>query len=215
MPSPALLRFSPFAWAKLVFLRDLGPTEIGGFGITSAEHFLQVDDFCLVRQRATGVTVRFEDHAVADFFDLQVDLGRTPAQFARIWIHTHPGSSPLPSAADEATFARCFGQADWSVMFILACGGRTYARLHFRAGPGGDLLLPVEIDFSLPFAAATPDHWEAEYGDNVVWGDGPLKSPPEPVGNLRDDRETCAEPWFDDPRFRPLTTPLSWEVLDG
>ena len=27
------LSFTPYAWAKLVFLRNLGPTEIGGFGI--------------------------------------------------------------------------------------------------------------------------------------------------------------------------------------
>ena len=31
---PPPLRFSPTAWAKLVYLRDAGPTEIGGFGIT-------------------------------------------------------------------------------------------------------------------------------------------------------------------------------------
>jgi proteasome lid subunit RPN8/RPN11 len=142
MASPALLRFSSYAWAKLVFLRDLGPTEIGGFGITTPEDCLLVEDICLVRQRATGVTVRFDDQAVADFFDRQVDLGRMPAQFARIWIHSHPGNSPIPSMTDEATFERCFGQADWSIMFILACGGKTYARLHFRAGPGGDLVIP-------------------------------------------------------------------------
>ena len=28
-----ILRFSPTAWAKLLFLRDYGPTEVGGFGI--------------------------------------------------------------------------------------------------------------------------------------------------------------------------------------
>ena len=27
-----VLRFSPTAWAKLLFLRDAGDTEIGGFG---------------------------------------------------------------------------------------------------------------------------------------------------------------------------------------
>ena len=28
------LRFSPAAWAKLLWLRDAGPTEIGGFAVT-------------------------------------------------------------------------------------------------------------------------------------------------------------------------------------
>jgi hypothetical protein len=215
MPSPALLRFSCYAWAKLVFLRDLGPTEIGGFGITTPEDCLLVEDICLVRQRATGVTVRFDDLAVADFFDRQVDLGRMPAQFARIWIHTHPGNSPFPSMTDEATFARCFGQADWSVMFILACGGKTYARLHFRAGPGGDLVLPTEIDFSQTFAAASTNRWETEYGDNIVWAEGRLQPPPDADGQLVTERERSGEPWFEDPHFRPLLAPLSWEVLDG
>ena len=31
MPRPTL-RFTPTAWAKLLFLGDRGPTEIGGFG---------------------------------------------------------------------------------------------------------------------------------------------------------------------------------------
>ncbi len=31
------LRLSPTAWAKLLFLRDLGETEVGGFGIAAAE----------------------------------------------------------------------------------------------------------------------------------------------------------------------------------
>ena len=30
-----VLRFSPTAWAKLLFLRDYGETEVGGFGIAA------------------------------------------------------------------------------------------------------------------------------------------------------------------------------------
>jgi len=199
-----------------VFLRDLGPTEVGGFGISRADDPLLVDDFCLVGQSCTGMSVHFDDSSVADYFDSQVDQGRTPEQFARIWIHTHPGSSPMPSSTDEATFFRCFGAADWSVMFILACGGRTYARLHLRAGPGGNLLLPIELDFTQPFPGASPAAWETEYGDNVSWGSGRIESPP-PSSPCVPRNELCelTEPWFEDPHFRPLAAPLSWEVLDG
>ena len=28
-----VLRFTPYAWGKLIYVRDLGPTEVGGFGI--------------------------------------------------------------------------------------------------------------------------------------------------------------------------------------
>jgi hypothetical protein len=30
-----VLRFSPTAWAKLLYFRDRGETEIGGFGVTA------------------------------------------------------------------------------------------------------------------------------------------------------------------------------------
>jgi len=157
------LRFTPSAWAKLVYLRDFGPTEVGGFGISSRDDLLLVQDVVLVRQSCTAVTVKFADAAVADFFDDQVDQGRLPEEFARIWIHTHPGHSASPSNTDEDTFARSFGEADWAVMFIVAMGGRTYARLRFSAGPGGQIEAPVEVDFSQTFAGSSPDIWEEEY----------------------------------------------------
>ena len=39
------LRFSPYAWAKLVFSRDIGETEVGGFGISSKDDLLLIEDF--------------------------------------------------------------------------------------------------------------------------------------------------------------------------
>ena len=38
------LRFLPSAWAKLLFLRDYGDTEVGGFGITAADDLLLIED---------------------------------------------------------------------------------------------------------------------------------------------------------------------------
>ena len=104
-----------------------------------------------VKQRVTVASVAFDDAAVADFFDQQIDLGRKPQQFLRIWLHTHPGDSASPSSTDEETFARVFGNSDWAVMFILARGGQTYARLRFNVGPGGHVQIPVEVDFHRPF----------------------------------------------------------------
>lgn len=160
--------FSPYAWAKLVYLRDLGPTEIGGFGITNVLNPLLVIDFRLIRQLATPVTVAFDDTAVADFFDAQVDQGFVPQQFARIWIHTHPGRSPQPSRTDEETFTRVFAECDWAVMFILARSEDDYARLRFNAGPGGDIDLRVGIDYRAWFPGSNTAAWEAEYHVNVI-----------------------------------------------
>ena len=164
---PASLRLTPYAWAKLLFLRDLGDTEVGGFGISAADELLLIENVCLVKQRCTAVTVKFDDESVADHFDDCVNEQLKPERFARIWVHTHPGNSAAPSSTDEATFARCFGSADWSVMFIVAAGGQTYARLHFKAGPGGDVELPVEVDFTEPFPASDFGAWEEEYFGNV------------------------------------------------
>lgn len=160
---PPTLRFSPYAWAKLICLRDLGPTEIGAFGLSAEGDPLLVEDVRLLRQACTAATVRFADEAVADYFDEQVDQGLAPERFARIWLHTHPGSSSAPSGTDEETFARAFGGADWSLMFILAKGGATYARLRFGVGPGGEMEFPVAVDYAAPFAAADRAAWEAEY----------------------------------------------------
>lgn len=157
------LRFTPTAWAKLLFLRDYGSTEVGGFGISDAEDLLLVTDFVLVPQVCSVVTVAFDDVAVAEYFDQQLDLGRQLEQVARIWIHTHPGNSAHPSHVDEETFERVFGRSDWAVMVIVACGGESYARMRFQAGPGGSLRLPLEVDFQTPFTASDQDAWEKEY----------------------------------------------------
>ncbi len=122
----------------------------------------------MVSQLCSPVTVRFDDESVADYFDRQVDLGLAPERFARIWIHTHPGNNPSPSGTDEETFQRCFGSSDWAVMFILARGGQTYARLRFSVGPGGAVILPVEIDFGQPFAGSDWAGWDAEFARSVV-----------------------------------------------
>lgn len=167
------LRFSPYAWAKLIYLRDAGPTEVGAFGISASDDLLLVEELQLVQQVCTPVTVAFDDAAVADFFDEQVDRGVSPERCGRIWIHTHPCDSPLPSSTDERTLERSFAGPDWSVMFILARGGASYARMRFRAGPGGEQRLKVQVDYQLPFGGADQAAWQAEYEQCVRAHEGP------------------------------------------
>lgn len=154
-----------------------GETEVGGFGITKKDDLLYVEDFCLVGQTCSAVTVEFDDNAVGAFFDDRVDEGLHPSQFARIWIHTHPCSSVDPSGTDEATFARVFGASDWSVMCIIGRTGNTsYARLQFTAGPGGQFMIPIAVDWStwpLDAERIDEDKWDREYLECVTiaqWG---------------------------------------------
>lgn len=161
------LRFSPTAWAKLLYFRDKTDNEVGGFGITQPEDLLCVTDFLTVKQQVTGISVKFDDEAVADFFDTQVDLGRKPEQFARIWLHSHPGDSPEPSVIDEETFERVFGGCQWAVMFVVAQDNHTYAKLSFNVGPGGQVLIPVKVDYSQDFGPSDHEIWDAEYKANI------------------------------------------------
>jgi len=163
-----ILRFSPTAWAKLLFMRDMTDNEVGGFGITLADDLLFVTDFALIKQKVTAVSVSFEDESVANFFEDQVEASRKPEQFARIWLHTHPGSSPEPSMKDEETFTRVFGSCDWSVMCIVAQDSGNYARLRFNVGPGGEIKIPVCVDYSYEFDAADFELWTQQYRANVT-----------------------------------------------
>jgi len=163
----AALRFSPTAWAKLVYFRDKSDNEVGGFAITDPDDLLFVREFITVKQEVTCVSVKFDDDAVADFFDTQVDLGRKPEQFARIWLHSHPGDSPEPSAIDESTFERVFGNCQWAVLFVVAQDNKTYARLRFNVGPGGQVLIPTEIDYGHDFGPSDHTLWDDEYTANI------------------------------------------------
>jgi hypothetical protein len=170
------LAFAPLAWLKLRLLLHGGDTEVGGFGISSKHDLLYIEDVAVPVQRTTPMTVEFEDASVADHFDNCLDRGIGPARCGRIWIHTHPGSSPAPSFVDEQTFARAFGNCDWAVMAIVARSGASYARLRFGAGPGGSSVIPITVDWER-FSQDLLDNegrmqelitgWLDEYGDRV------------------------------------------------
>jgi proteasome lid subunit RPN8/RPN11 len=157
---------------KLQFLCHAGPTEVAAFGLAAADDPLYLEDILVVRQRATPVTVAFDDESVADLFDSMVDVGILPGRFARVWLHTHPGASVEPSGTDEQTFHRVFGGCDWAVMAILGRTGNTSARLTFNSGPSGSLNLPVCVDWSVwpetvSLLADRLPEWERDYCEKV------------------------------------------------
>ena len=49
------LRFSPTAWAKLLYLSYLGETEVGSIRISAVDDLPCVEDVQLVRQICTGL----------------------------------------------------------------------------------------------------------------------------------------------------------------
>lgn len=177
-----MLTLSAKAWLKLQYLCHAADTEVGGFGLSNAGDLLSIEEIVTVQQQCSGVSVEFDDDAVADFFDQQVEQGRRPEQCGRVWIHTHPGDSATPSCLDEETFERVFGRCNWAVMLILACAGQTYCRLRVNAhlsgkGPGCDpspmalsRVIPVRVDYEsllTDLKEIDPSAWDAELKANV------------------------------------------------
>ncbi len=170
-----VLRFSPKAWAKFIWFRNRGQTEIAGFGLSQLDDPLYVVDFVTVLQEASGATFEFDDDALNNYLSDMVDEGYQPAECMRIWLHTHPPGvkAPRPSGHDEEVFKRCFGKCDWSVMCILGDDGNAYARLYISAAKGEigmSCELKVMRDYTGSFDGVTPaevEKWEDEYVKNV------------------------------------------------
>jgi hypothetical protein len=165
----AQLRFTPYAWAKLECIRDLGDTEVGGFGIASDDDPMCIVDIALIKQQCTGSTVEFDDIGVADYFDDCIDAELHPEQFGRVWIHTHPYGCHKPSMTDEKTFEKCFGGCDWAVMYILSKDGTDYCALQYNKIPSHRVeLRRAVIDFSIPFQQSEYAMWKEEYDEMVT-----------------------------------------------
>ena len=198
---PPTLRFAPLAWLKLMIFLHAGDTEVGFFGICAKEDLLYVQDLAVPKQKVSAVTVSFDDQSVADHFEDCAAVGIQPTRCGRVWVHTHPGFSPNPSGVDEETFARVFGNCDWAVMAIVARGGASYARLSFSAGPGGDVMIPMTVDWeALPQEIQNREGsldelfigWLDEYGSRIFPEDWrPVAKSPSPGQS---------QPAFSDPR---------------
>jgi proteasome lid subunit RPN8/RPN11 len=168
------LVFSPLAFLKLQYLCHAGPTEVGAFAISSTQRPLYIEELHTLPQQTSSVSVQFDDAAVADYFDRCVDQGYHPSMFARLWLHTHPGSCPRPSGTDEETFHRVFKSSDWAVMAIISRTGNTYARLQLNQGPGARCSLRWRVDWS-PWPQVLQQYslmdleamWQEEYQQNI------------------------------------------------
>lgn len=164
--SSPTLRFSPYAWAKLIWLRDRGQTEITGFGLGGEQDPLRIEDVILLTQVTTSASVEFEDDAIAEMCDRARAAGIAVNRFRKISIHTHPGNSPTPSSTDETAYKDYFIDHDWSILFILARGGDWYARYRVGRPVPVQMALDVRIDYQGDTRAvddAARADWDQEY----------------------------------------------------
>jgi len=162
------LRFTAYAYAKLLWMRDRGDTEVAGYATTATNDPLLVTDFRLVKQKCTGASFELDPDDLVDDVECTLDAGLAPWQTHNILCHTHPGTSASPSGTDEKNFKNAFTSPDWAIMLIIAEGGEIYCRLKFNVGPGGTKNLKVSVDFSQEFQGSDPEAWETEYKTKVV-----------------------------------------------
>lgn len=174
-----LLKFTPYAQAKMIYLRDVGDTEVSFLAITPNSPML-VEDVLMVPQKCSAAYTEMKEDGLANFQLDMVEAGLQPNQFMRIWCHTHPGDGVTPSNTDETTFREVFGMCDWAIMFILGKAGSTSCRFSYRFGPGGfggpgQQEIGVAIDWKADFKASDKEAWKAEYDKNwskIVYATG-------------------------------------------
>lgn len=217
------LKFTPYAWSKLLYLRDKGSTEVSFFGVSRKGSLDLVEDLFMPFQHGAWATTEFIDDKLPKFFDDMVDLGYHPEEFGRIWCHTHPGDSATPSSKDEATFSQEFVGPNWAIMFIVGKKGATTCRLRYKCHPdlahilpeGATRELPVEIAWganSKPVTDEVRAAWNAEYDERLVpksytngrsWKDEPYSKYINNFSNLskKDDDEYVGS-WRPGPGWR-------------
>lgn len=171
------LQFSPYAWAKLLYFRDAGNTEVGMYGITPTEDPMLITDVRLVKQECTGATVELDTEDSGKFVERMLDEGLAPWQCQNIWIHTHPGNCPEPSGTDKDNFKKNFSHPNWAVFFILANGGQTWCEVQFNVGPTCRVTCEHSVVYEGNFRGTDKEAWQEEYKKNVTKQKWNFKTP--------------------------------------
>lgn len=161
----ASYRLSPYAYQKLLFMRDIGETEVSGFAITNTASGYPdlITDFQLVKQECSIVTTDMDDDGLSEYVAVMADNGINPSDCMRVWIHTHPGSSPNPSGTDESTFQKLLSKFPFIVMLIISKEGNKFGRIGFTQGCGGTSPVDWDVDWSIPCEAVDFEDWKKEY----------------------------------------------------
>ncbi len=161
------LRLTPYAWAKLMWMRDKGNTEVAGYCVTGTSDPLLVTDFVLIKQECTIVTFDLDSEDIVEYTDRMMDEGLAPWQCMNILAHTHPSNDTTPSGVDEDNFEAAFSHPNWAIMLIVGQDGSAYCRLKMNTGPGTISLLDVVIEYGVEFSGSNPEEWEKEYKAKV------------------------------------------------
>lgn len=161
------LRITPYAWRKLRYIRGKTQNEVGFFGVTAADDPLLLIDVALVPQEVGPATVEFDGLDIARFWAECDQKGMVPAQYTRIWVHTHPGNSATPSGVDHNTFDRYWGNSDWAIMMVVAQDDSYTIKLRYNVGIPADFAIKLHITYDIDFPATDKTAWDKEYAEKV------------------------------------------------
>lgn len=130
--TPKLI-FSPYAWNKLLFLRDMADgDELAAFGIGSEENPLYITNLVMPEQETSSTSADFTEKGLQEYFEKSEETYGDPDRWCRVWIHTHPRGVKQPSGTDDDTWSQVFGHAPWAVMYILTECGSYYCKMRMR-----------------------------------------------------------------------------------
>ena len=141
------LIFSPYAYAKYIWFRDRGKTEISAMAQSSVEDRFYIEDIHIIKQKSSAALTTFDDDGFAEYMEDMVMDGHSSSNVGRIWLHTHPGFSSTPSMTDEDTFKDKFGLCSWAIMGILSHDDMTVWLSMTSEGQSYYMKMEIDIDW--------------------------------------------------------------------
>lgn len=153
------LRLTPLANAKLEWFLAQSSNEMSAMGITREGDLSLVEDFKLFSQKVTGASV--ESEGIVDFLDKMVKQGIEAQRCMRVWMHTHPGFEPNPSATDLEECSELFQWQPYGFMMIASSKG-IKNWLYIK-----EFNMCFETDVLIDNKEGMAE-WEKEYKDNVT-----------------------------------------------
>ena len=156
----------PRAWAKMRWMfKKADNLEMSGFCISSPDDPFLVVDFYTIKQECTGVETLMDDDDFARYMIKMAKAGVDPCRCMRIWVHSHPFSSavPSPSGTDEDTFKERTGaDSEWAIMIILGKGS-PFLRLKVKSRLMEEEFF-YDIDWEIDWTSIVDESIVAEWG---------------------------------------------------
>lgn len=158
-------KFTPYAYQKVIYLRDLGDTEVSFFCVVDENEPNVICDVQLVKQVGSVATTDMDGAGLTEYLSRMDDQGFSPGHCFRVWLHTHPGDSPEPSGTDWTQYEKLKTTYEypWFAMLIISRTGKKFGRMFFSQGPGGESEVKWDVDWGYPGEEVIFEDWDEEY----------------------------------------------------